>query len=220
MQHRVTHVEYAFLWSLLQVKLINGEYITSFAGYLKIANDGGGTLINSLTFQTNKRILGPTGREDGEYFCLPSEAGKVTSLFGRTGDYLESIGAQVEPYCPFKSVGLFDVQELSGNIAFTIIDASDFMRLFGSPSASHWDDGNKHANVRKIIIEFEPSKGPHIRSITFQYEEENKELWQSEIHGGIDGNEFHIVREVKVHTVCPHTYLCFLKYLRNLHGLR
>ncbi|KAF8013789.1 hypothetical protein BT93_I1594 [Corymbia citriodora subsp. variegata] len=164
-----------------KVKLRKGEYISSFAGYLKNANDGG-ALINSLTFQTNERILGPIGREEGNYFSLPSEAGKVIGFFRTNSDYLESIGAQVELYSsklyPFKSVG-----------------------LFGSSKLSNWDDGDKHTNVRKIIVEFELSKGPCIRSITFQYEEESKELWQSETHGGIDGSGFHVVRNVEIHTV-------------------
>ncbi|KAL3723951.1 hypothetical protein ACJRO7_036030 [Eucalyptus globulus] len=143
-----------------KVKLRNGEYITSLARYLKNAKDSG-TLINSLTFRITRRILGLNGREEGEYFSLPSEAGKVISFFGISGDFLESIGAHVELYSnklyPFKS-------------------------------------------VRKIIVEFEPSKGPCIRSITFQYEEESKALWQSKTHGGIDGNNFHIVRNIEIHT--------------------
>ncbi|XP_010059625.3 jacalin-related lectin 4 [Eucalyptus grandis] len=155
------------------------EYITSFAGYLENAKDKG-TLINSLTFQTNKRILGPIGREEGAYFSLPSEAGKIIGFLGTSGDYLESIGAQAElrsnKLYPFKSVG-----------------------LFGRSNASLWDDGNTHTNVRKIIVEFEPSKGPCIQSIAFQYEEQNRELWQSDTHGGINGNEFHIIRNV--HTI-------------------
>ncbi|XP_048129025.1 jacalin-related lectin 4-like [Rhodamnia argentea] len=183
-----------------KVKLRNGEYITSFAGYLKNANDRG-TLINSLTFETNGRILGPIGREEGEYFSLPSKAGKVTGFFGRSCDYLESIGATVEPNYPFNYVGLFG----------------------SAKEASFWNDGNKHTNVRKIIVEFEPSKGSYMRSITFQYEEENKELWQSETHGGIDDRKFHIVKTV--HTIQihdPDEYLtsisgyCFLLGITSL----
>ncbi|KAL3723950.1 hypothetical protein ACJRO7_036029 [Eucalyptus globulus] len=164
-----------------KVKLRNGEYITSLAGYLKNAKDNG-TLINSLTFRTTRRILGPIAREEGEYFSLPLEAGKVISFFGTSGDFLESIEAHVELYSnklyPFKSVG-----------------------LFGSSDASFWDDGNKHTNVRKIVVEFQADTGPWIRSITFQYEEESKELWQSGTHGGFDINYFHMVRNVEIHTI-------------------
>ncbi|XP_039158561.1 PYK10-binding protein 1-like [Eucalyptus grandis] len=118
------------------------EFVTSFSGFFT-------GIINSLTFRTNKRIWGPIGREKGEYFSLPPEVRKVVGFFGTSGDFLESIGAQVKLYSnklyPFKSVG-----------------------LFGSSNASFWDDGNKHTNVRKIIVEFEPSKGPLIQSIAFQ----------------------------------------------------
>ncbi|KAF8013790.1 hypothetical protein BT93_I1595 [Corymbia citriodora subsp. variegata] len=185
-----------------KVKLRKGEYIASFAGYLKNPN-GNGTRINSLTFQTNKRILGPIGREEGQYFSLPSGAGKVINFLGTSGDNLESIGAQVEPYYPFKSVGPFK-----------------FVGLLESSNASNWDDGNKHNNVRKIIIEFVPRKGPCIQSITFQYEEESKELWQSEIHGGIDDKKFHIVKTV--HTIQiqdPVEYLTSISGYYHLHGI-
>ncbi|XP_056160717.1 jacalin-related lectin 4-like [Syzygium oleosum] len=153
------------------------EFITSISGFFST------TVISSLTFRTNKRVWGPIGEEEERYFSLPSDAGKIIGFFGRNGDVLKSIGAQVELYSnklyPFKSVG-----------------------LFGSSSGSCWDDGNKHTNVRKIIIEFVPNKRSYIRSIMFQYEEENKELWQSETHGGIDGNKFHIVRNI--HTINIH----------------
>ncbi|KAF7850419.1 LOW QUALITY PROTEIN: hypothetical protein BT93_L5520 [Corymbia citriodora subsp. variegata] len=182
-----------------KVKMRKGEYITSFWGYLKNAN-GSGTRINSLTFQTNKRILGPIGREEGQYFSLPSELGKLSTF---RGDYLESIGAQVEPYYPFQSMGPFKSMGLSE-----------------SSNASSWDDGNKHYNVRKIIVEFVPSKGSRIRSITFQYEEESKELWQSETHGGIDDKKFHTVNTV--HTIQihdPNEYLTSISGYYHLHGI-
>ncbi|KAF8019853.1 hypothetical protein BT93_G0518 [Corymbia citriodora subsp. variegata] len=170
------------------------EFITSISGFFST------TVISSLTIRTNKRIWGPIGEEEQNYFSLPLEAGKVIGLFGRSGNYLESIGAQLELYSnklyPFKSVG-----------------------LFGSSSGSCLDDGNKHTNVRKIIIEFETSKGPYIQSITFQYEEENKELSQSKTHGGIDGNDgingdkFHIIRTI--HTIIIHD---LNEYLTSISG--
>lgn len=167
-----------------KVQLRQGEYITSFAGYLENA-EGRGTLIKSLTFHTNRRILGPIGREEGDYFSLPSEAGKVIRFSGKSGDFLESIGAQVKPYNACHSQPAY------------------FRK---SPEASFWDDGMKHTNVRKIIVEFEPSKGSGIRSIAFQYVKASNELRQLETHGGIDGNNFHIVRHtINIHD--PDEYL-------------
>ncbi|KAK3411891.1 hypothetical protein EUGRSUZ_I00644 [Eucalyptus grandis] len=116
------------------------------------------------------RILGPIGTEEGEYFSLPLEAGKVIKFFERSDDFLKSIGAHVELYSnklyPFNSIGLFE-----------------------RSNASFWDDGNKHTNVRKIIVEFEPSKGSRIRSIAFQYEEENPDEYLTSISGylSLDG---------------------------------
>ncbi|XP_048129024.1 jacalin-related lectin 16-like [Rhodamnia argentea] len=150
-----------------KVRLRNGEHVTSLAGYFQNANDRG-TLISSLTFQTNERILGPIGREEGasEYFSLPSEAGKVTRFFGRSDGYLKSIGAQVEPYYPFESVG-----------------------LFGLESGSKWDHGNQHNNVSRIIVQLDSSGERFIRSIKFEYINKNNRLPQVKTDGVTDGNE-------------------------------
>ncbi|XP_039157320.1 mannose/glucose-specific lectin [Eucalyptus grandis] len=159
--------------NICEVKLAYpDEYITSFSGYINSNNSHG--LINSLTFRTNKRIWGPIGKEEGKYFSLPSEAGKLVGFFGRSGTLLDSIGAHIELFSnklyPFKSVG-----------------------LFGGSGGSSWDDGNHHANVRKIIIVFEPSREPIIESITFQYEEEDGDLRLCERHGGTDQGEIHVI---------------------------
>lgn len=193
----------------LQVKLdYPDEFVTSIAGFFTAS-------INSLTFRTNKRIWGPIGREEGQYFSLPSEAGKVIGFFGRSGDFLKSIGAQVELHSnklyPFKSVGLFQ----SSSVSSWELYPFERLGLFRSSSVSCWDDGNQHTNVRKIIVEFDTSKWPFIRSIGFQYEGENKKLWQLEKHGGIDGNTFDIGRNVKIHTVCALAYICFVNSLRK-----
>lgn len=177
MRQIVTHVE-CFFGASLQVTLVYPhEYITSFSGYINSYN--GLSLINSLAFRTNKRIWGPIGKEEGKYFSLPSEVGKIVGFFGRSGTFLDSIGAHIELFSnklyPFKSVG-----------------------LFGGSGGSSWDDGNHHANVRKIVIVFEPSREPIIESITFQYEEEDKVPWPSKRHGG--------TAQGKIHEVSPRTY--------------
>ncbi|KAF8012319.1 hypothetical protein BT93_I0456 [Corymbia citriodora subsp. variegata] len=136
------------------VKLVYpNEYITSFYGYINSNNNR--SLINSLTFQTNKRIWGPIGKEEGKYFSLPSEAGKLST---HRALLKQAVSLQI-----------------------------------GCSGGSPWDDGNHHANVRKIIIAFEPSREPIIESITFQYEEEDKDLWLSERHGGTTQGEIHVI---------------------------
>ncbi|KAF8022663.1 hypothetical protein BT93_F0241 [Corymbia citriodora subsp. variegata] len=191
------------------------EFITSIAGFFT-------TGINSLTFQTNKRIWGPIGREEGQYFSLPSEAGKVIGFFGRSSDFLDSIGVRVELHSrklyPFKSVGLFQSSSGSSWELYPF----ERLGLFQSSSVSHWDDGYEHTNVRKIIVEFETSKWPFIQSIGFQYEENNKKLWQSETHGEIDGNTLNIGKNVKIYTIeirDPDEYLTSISGAR-LGGIR
>ncbi|KAK4774713.1 hypothetical protein SAY86_009648 [Trapa natans] len=121
------------------------EYITAMCGYIA---DETQSVVNSLTFQSNRRVWGPFGTEEGTYFSLPLNSGKIVGFYGRTdGEYLNSIGAHVEIYSsklyPFKSVGLFDVGE-----------------------EERWDDG-AFAVLKKIEIIMKDSV---VKTMKFDYE--------------------------------------------------
>ncbi|XP_059638705.1 jacalin-related lectin 32-like [Cornus florida] len=78
------------------VKLDSDEFLLSIWGYY--GQVGNMVVIRSLGFQSNKRKLGPFGKEDGEKFQFPSTGGKIIGFHGRSHNYLTSIGAYVAPF--------------------------------------------------------------------------------------------------------------------------
>ncbi|KAF8013847.1 hypothetical protein BT93_I1645 [Corymbia citriodora subsp. variegata] len=121
------------------------EFLTSVSGYIK--GDCGCVVVQSLTFHSNRRTIGPFGNKRGYFFSFPPFAGKIIGFFGRCGCCLDSIGAYVLPISrayPFEVVGPF------GN----------------SNYEDRWDDG-KHTDVRQIDV----VSGSAIESITITYEQ-------------------------------------------------
>ncbi|KAF8012320.1 hypothetical protein BT93_I0457 [Corymbia citriodora subsp. variegata] len=141
------------------------EYLTSLSGY--ITSDLGSTVINSLTFQSNKRTYGPFGTEKGRYFSFPATGGKIIGFYGSSGTYLESIGAYLEPIShlhPIKSIG-----------------------PFGGQGGQPWDDG-KYNGVKKIKILLESV----VNYITTEYDKDGESTWSS-THGRSGKGEVHMV---------------------------
>ena len=58
---------------------------------------GGGPVIRSLTFQSNKRTYGPFGVEEGTPFNFLTNGGYIAGLFGRSGWFLDSLGFYLSP---------------------------------------------------------------------------------------------------------------------------
>lgn len=80
----------------LEIKLdYPGEYLTSFSGYF--GSYKGSIVVRSLTFQSNERIYGPFGHEIGNYFYFPSIGKKIVGFHGRSGWWIDSLGAHFEP---------------------------------------------------------------------------------------------------------------------------
>ncbi|XP_059630106.1 jacalin-related lectin 19-like [Cornus florida] len=68
------------------------EFLLSVWGYCGQVNKM--VVIRSLRFQSNKRIYGPFGMEDGEKFEFRSDtSGKIIGFHGRSDKYLTTIGA-------------------------------------------------------------------------------------------------------------------------------
>ncbi|KAL3729407.1 hypothetical protein ACJRO7_026508 [Eucalyptus globulus] len=61
--------------------------------------------------------------------------------------------------------------------------------LIGSKMGSKWDDGNRHTDVRKIIYELDSEGERFIRSIAFEYQNEDGGTWRSETHGVMGGKK-------------------------------
>lgn len=72
------------------------EYLVSIHGYM--GEVSGHYLIRSLTFESNKRIHGPYGDEEGTSFWFPTTTpAKIVGFHGTSGWHLDSIGIKVVP---------------------------------------------------------------------------------------------------------------------------
>ncbi|CAN1824122.1 Jacalin-related lectin 3 [Linum perenne] len=72
------------------------EYLTSINGYYGSLYDWGPVMIRSLTFETNKAKYGPYGDEQGTYFSLRTQGGKIIGFHGRGDWYLDAIGIKYQ----------------------------------------------------------------------------------------------------------------------------
>lgn len=53
--------------------------------------------MRALTLESNKRNYGPFGVEQGTYFAFPKVQGRIVGFLGKSGWYVDSIGAYIEP---------------------------------------------------------------------------------------------------------------------------
>ncbi|KAI6688391.1 hypothetical protein NL676_025219 [Syzygium grande] len=130
------------------------EYLTSISG----VRLGG---IRSLTFQTNKRTIGPIGKEWGKHFSTPAIGGKIVGFYGMSGEQLEAMGAYFEPISylyPIKSIG-----------------------PFGGLGGCAWDDGT-FSGVTEIEVLYDFV----IRGIMFVYDKSGEQVC-SVMHGSHTG---------------------------------
>ncbi|KAL6005982.1 Jacalin-related lectin 19 [Asimina triloba] len=82
--------------TVYQVKLqYPGEILTGVSGHYDPMPAGGTPVIRSLTFQSNKKIFGPFGVEEGTPFTFPINGDIVVGFTGRSGWYLDSIGLRL-----------------------------------------------------------------------------------------------------------------------------
>ncbi|KAK3432010.1 hypothetical protein EUGRSUZ_E04097, partial [Eucalyptus grandis] len=147
------------------------EYLTSISAYFHL---GG---ITSLTFQTNKKTIGPIGEEKGWHFSSPATGGKIVGFFGRSDKHLEAIGAYFEPIShlyPVKSIG-----------------------PFGGLGGHAWYDGKFNG-----VIEVQVMHDDVIRHIMFVYDKSGEEV-RSNRHGGHDKD----ARITRVRLDYPREYL-------------
>ncbi|XP_059650665.1 jacalin-related lectin 3-like [Cornus florida] len=78
-----------------KVKLDPDEFLISFWGYFEQV--GNMVVIRSLGFQSNKRMIGPFGVEDGEKFQFSSSTcAKIIGFYGRSDKYINAIGAYLD----------------------------------------------------------------------------------------------------------------------------
>lgn len=68
------------------------EYLVSIHGTYNNVMELEGVVIESLTLETNKRVYGPFGIEDGTKFSIPNKRVKIIGIHGKCSSYLDSIG--------------------------------------------------------------------------------------------------------------------------------
>lgn len=82
----------------LQVKLdCPDEFLTSIHGHYGCLNEWGPVFVRSLSFESNRKTYGPFGTEQGTYFSFPMAGGKIVGFHGKSGWYLDAIGAYLKP---------------------------------------------------------------------------------------------------------------------------
>ena len=80
----------------MQVKLdYPNEFFISISGYL--SDDSDGAIVQSLIFQSNRNSYGPYGKAEGKFFSTSSTRGKIIGFFGRSDEFINSIGVHFEP---------------------------------------------------------------------------------------------------------------------------
>ncbi|XP_021851042.1 jacalin-related lectin 3 isoform X1 [Spinacia oleracea] len=86
------------------------EFLTSVLGYYGPLYHGGPVCVRSLTFVSNEKTHGPFGVELGTFFSCQKVGDKIVGFYGRSGWFLDSIGAYVKP---------LDQKNVSKNIAYS-----------------------------------------------------------------------------------------------------
>ncbi|KAK1434181.1 hypothetical protein QVD17_11100 [Tagetes erecta] len=76
-----------------QIKLqFPDEILISVSGHYCPVVYGGGPVIRSLTFKTNKRTFGPFGVEEGTPFSFFANGDRIVGFYGKGGWFLDSLG--------------------------------------------------------------------------------------------------------------------------------
>nr|WRQ20294.1 jacalin-related lectin 4-like [Citrullus colocynthis] len=165
------------------------EYLISIYGYYGSIHNWGidGTVIRSLTLETNIRSYGPFGVEDGNKFSFPITGGKIVGFHGKSGRYLDGIGVHVQT---IQKIGLQpEPQPKHLN-----------MGPYGGKGGDHWEE--TFQTIRRLVI----YHGLWIDSIQLEYEDENQTLLWSEKYGGDSGFRSEVVLELDEHLILVHGY--------------
>lgn len=73
------------------------EFLTWVHGYYGSSHEHGPVFVRSLTLESNKRKYGPFGVEQGTYFAFPKTQGRIVGFLGKSGWFLDAIGAYIHP---------------------------------------------------------------------------------------------------------------------------
>lgn len=109
------------------------ENLTSMSGHYSPIAHGCGSVIRSLTFESNVKKYGPYGPQNGTYFSFPMTGGKIVGFHGQGGCYLDCIGVYLS--------------NLHNN-SFSVVPATISPKLMPSESKVSFDaNSNKTYNI-------------------------------------------------------------------------
>nr|XP_023900095.1 agglutinin-like [Quercus suber]POE51083.1 agglutinin [Quercus suber] len=154
------------------------EYLTSISGTFN-DNEPRNIIVRSLSFKTNKGTeYGPYGLASGPPFSYRTEGGAIVGFHGRSGPYVNAIGAYVK------------IPPKEDN---TLKMALPFPRgpgPWGGQGGMEWDDGvfpairELHLNVGDSVI--------HAICVLYQSRDGNP-VW-SQKHGGAGGDKINPIK--------------------------
>ncbi|CAN1824121.1 Jacalin-related lectin 3, partial [Linum perenne] len=179
------------------------EYLTSINGYYGSLYDWGPVMIRSLTFETNKAKYGPYGDEQGTYFSLRTQGGKIIGFHGRGDWYLDAIGIKYQkslqqnhkaaspPSNALVQANCYNVNSgaATDNHGYSVIQGSAAGKTegylkhgpWGGQGGSAFDDGT-YSGIRQIYV----SRNVGIVYLRAQYDRDGQPVWGSR-HGGTGG---------------------------------
>ncbi|XP_037497917.1 jacalin-related lectin 3 [Jatropha curcas] len=147
---------------------IPDEFLISISGSYSSANSSS-TIIESLTFQSNKKIYGPFGTGSGnKEFSLSSISyGKIIGFHGTCSDYLHSIGVYLKPI----------------PMSYQL----ETCKPCGGQDGNVWDDGF-HTTIRQLIV----GVGSIVHSLQVEYDKHGRSMWCGRRGYSIGGNKYMI----------------------------
>lgn len=146
----------------MQIKLdYPNEFLTSVDGYYGSLNQFGPIFIRSLSFESNKKMYGPFGVEQGTYFSLPVTGAKIVGFHGRYGWHIDAIGVHLRSYQqpkPSKTLSYPQnhITNTNDTVGYSVIQGS-VSQGFDIVVAVKQKDGSAKASPTKKILTFKES---------------------------------------------------------------
>lgn len=147
---------------VVQIKLdYTNEFLTSIDGYYGSLNQSGPIFVRSLSFESNKKIYGPFGVEQGTYFSLPVTGAMIVGFHGRYGWYLDAIGVHLRSYQQPKpskalSYSQSNITNSTDNVGYSVIHGSVSQGFDIVVAVKQKDDSGKAPQTGKIVNFKEP----------------------------------------------------------------
>ncbi|KAJ0804969.1 putative jacalin-like lectin domain-containing protein [Helianthus annuus] len=169
------------------------EYLMSISGTVGSIVAYDVVVVKSICFKTNLNLYGPYGIDDGTAFSYEVKDEVIVGFHGRADDsYLIAIGVYVIPKSPASP----PTSTYEGKIKNELCCSKCIMTLprdagpWGACGGQPWDDGVFSA-IKQVRIHL--GELNVIYGLQFKYLKSDGKSVMSQIHGGTDGVEIHLV---------------------------